>query len=134
METITLAGAVIIKDQAILVLHRAPKNWYELPGGKVEPGEKYEDTVVRELLEEISVKVNVGKELGMKDFEQDNKHFSYHWFAASMPVNAEIDIPEKETFMHDHFRWLPLADLANFPKSPNLENFYQAYTKRTIGL
>lgn len=36
---------------------------YELPGGKVEPGEEPRQALIRELAEEISLEVNLGQEV-----------------------------------------------------------------------
>lgn len=32
------AGCVIVKVNSILLLHRIDKDWWEVPGGKGEPG------------------------------------------------------------------------------------------------
>ena len=36
---IHLAGCVIVENNSILLLHRISKDWYELPGGKIEENE-----------------------------------------------------------------------------------------------
>jgi len=37
---------------------RSPQDWWELPGGGIEPGESYQQTAVRELAEETGLVVN----------------------------------------------------------------------------
>lgn len=62
-----LVVAGLIRDDArrILVTRRRPDqslpNFWEFPGGKVEPGESPEQALVRELQEEIGVTVEVGR-------------------------------------------------------------------------
>ena len=57
---------IIIRDGLVLTCQRKanaryPLKW-EFPGGKVEPGETFEQALVRELLEELSIKAEVKKE------------------------------------------------------------------------
>lgn len=67
MTQIVVAGA-LISGAALLVAqrNRPPElaGLWELPGGKVAPGETDEAALVRELKEELGVDVTVGKRLG----------------------------------------------------------------------
>lgn len=64
---IVVAGA-LIEDGALLVAQRSrpPElaGLWELPGGKVAPGESDESALARELLEELGVHVTVGDRVG----------------------------------------------------------------------
>lgn len=59
VEPILWAGALVIKDQCVLVLKETDKPFYMLPGGKVETGETDEQAVMREALEEVGVEVTL---------------------------------------------------------------------------
>ena len=55
----TVAAALIVRDNKILICQRTrhqtmPLKW-EFPGGKIEPGEKPEQALVRELEEELGL-------------------------------------------------------------------------------
>ena len=64
---IVVAGA-LIADQALLVAQRSRPaelaGFWELPGGKVAPGEGDAAALARELYEELGVEVAVGERLG----------------------------------------------------------------------
>jgi mutator protein MutT len=49
---------VIIRDAQVILLQNERAEW-ELPGGKLEPGESPEGCVVREIAEELRLKVEV---------------------------------------------------------------------------
>jgi len=58
---LVVACALIDADNRVLYAQRPPgkamAGLWEFPGGKLEPGERPEDTLVRELAEELSVTV-----------------------------------------------------------------------------
>ena len=62
---LTVRGVIKNSDGEILLLKRHPKSrtdpeMWELPGGKVEKGEHFADTLVREIKEETNLNVTVG--------------------------------------------------------------------------
>jgi len=53
------AAGIIIKDRKILVEKSKNKEFFIAPGGSIEQGESSEQALVRELMEEFQVKVNM---------------------------------------------------------------------------
>ena len=43
---------IIIKDGKVAMMHSLKYDYYKLPGGGMEPGESYEETLMREVQEE----------------------------------------------------------------------------------
>lgn len=119
-QVIQLAGCVITDDYGrILLLHRAgePGQW-ELPGGKVEPGESSELAAMRELAEELGVSVVLRRKLGTETFEQDDQTYAYDWFQAEI-IGGEPEILEPNTF--DDFDYVDIEDLLSLSLSVNME-------------
>ena len=60
--TLVVACALVDADKRVLIAQRPPgktlAGLWEFPGGKVEPGERPEQTLIRELHEEIGITVN----------------------------------------------------------------------------
>ena len=66
-KLIRVTCAVIQKSGEILAVQRSatmhlPGKW-EFPGGKVEPGESEEACILREIREELSIEIHLGRRL-----------------------------------------------------------------------
>ena len=60
---VDVAAGVIVRADGKLLLGQRPEGkpwsgWWELPGGKVEPGETVQDALSRELREEIGIRIH----------------------------------------------------------------------------
>jgi 8-oxo-dGTP diphosphatase len=120
-----IVGAAILdslsEPSKILVARRtAPDSLaglWEFPGGKVEPGERCEDALLREIREELGVDVELGTEVSgplVQGWQLNG--------AAAMRVwHARIfDGEPRPLEDHDELRWVPLqyAELAALPWIP----------------
>ena len=63
----SIKGVLLIKD-AVVLLKNERDEW-ELPGGRIEPGETQEQTLAREFAEELGVRVEVGPPIDSYVFE-----------------------------------------------------------------
>ena len=64
-KPIDVAAALIFRNGKLLITQRRPDdhlpNLWEFPGGKVEPGETFEQCLVREIREELAIEISVGQ-------------------------------------------------------------------------
>lgn len=95
---------IIDKNGEILVAQRGasmhlPLKW-EFPGGKVEAGETAEACVVREIAEELSLKVEILKRLTSHVHENGQKAIRL------IPFLCQIKEGEIKLLEHAAFRWL----------------------------
>lgn len=102
-----VVGAAIVRDGRLLAQQRSyPESHagqWELPGGRVEPGEKPADALVRECVEELGVPVVVGEQIG-PDVPL-KKDMVLRIYAAA------LDGGEPEALEHNAVRWLTADEL-----------------------
>lgn len=110
---IVVAGALIAEGALLVAQRRRPPELaglWELPGGKVAPGESDADALTRELREELGVDVTVGERLG------DDVTIG-----ESLVLRAYLVAHTGGTLHpHDHhdLRWVSAAELADLPWVP----------------
>lgn len=135
-SSILLAGCIIPdKSGKILLLHRqkGPKDQWETPGGKLEPGETPEQAATREVKEEIGVQVELIKPLGENDFAEGDQPYHYYWFLSKI-ISGYPSIQEPQTFTEiKYFTWVEIATMHDL-LSPNTKNLDTAYQEKLITL
>ena len=65
-DALTSTREAWMKEADILATQRGYgdyKDWWEFPGGKIEEGEKPKEALVREILEELDMEIEVGEYL-----------------------------------------------------------------------
>ena len=105
----TKLGAFAVPGQKFLATQRGYgefKDGWEFPGGKMEPGESREQTLVRELKEELAVDVNVGDYLCTVEYDYPTFHLTMHCFFCSIAGGKSPELLE-----HEAAKWLTSAEL-----------------------
>ena len=108
MKTIKVVAAIIRKEKCVFATQRGYgdyKDWWEFPGGKVEPGETPEDALVREIKEELASDILVEKYLTTVEQDYPEFHLSMACYWCSVK-SGKLTLLE-----HEAARWLPLDDL-----------------------
>jgi 8-oxo-dGTP diphosphatase len=115
---ICVAAALLFQNGKIFATKRGDSPYpyvahkYEFPGGKIEAGEKPEQALIREIKEELAVKIEVGELLHTVEYDYPTFHLTMHCFVCIL-VSGELELKEhqaakwltKETL--DSVEWLP---------------------------
>ena len=107
-KTIKVVAAVIRRDDCIFATQRGYgdyKDWWEFPGGKVEPGETPEEALVREIREELKATVAVDRFLTTVEYDYPAFHLSMDCFW------CHVETGSLTLLEHEAAKWLPLDDL-----------------------
>ena len=122
MKSIEVVAAIIQDGDRIFATQRGYgdfKDWWEFPGGKMEAGETPEQALVREIKEELSADIKVGKLLHTVEWDYPQFHLTMHCFMCSLVADA-MHLNEHEAAKWltadtlSSVKWLP-ADLILIP-------------------
>jgi len=108
---VLVAAGVLIEGERVLLTQRKAgahlAGLWELPGGKVDPGEDPRDAVRRELQEELGIDVEVGEPLEVTYFRYPEKAVLLLFFVVALrpgsPAPQRLDVAD--------LRWATRAEL-----------------------
>lgn len=107
---LTVRG-VVRKEDKILILRRHPKSRnnphkWELPGGKVDPGEFFDIALVREFKEETNLDVKIESLFEVVQDEFISRRTNRPISTVQLMMNLEIISGELQiSDEHDDFKW-----------------------------
>lgn len=117
--------AVIVRDTHILLVECLDPNaatpyHFNLPGGGVDPGESLHAATVREVREETTAEVDVGKLLFVWDHPGGGATRPHvrPAFRCTLKPGSEPRMPDHPDEFQIGVKWIPLADLAAVPLLP----------------
>lgn len=109
---VRVTAALIVEGGRVLLARRKPGKHmggrWELPGGKIEPGESPEQSLARELAEELAVEVRVGEFLCTAPFDGDGVCLQL------LVYRVERVAGEPRLLEHDEIRWVAPGDIAGY--------------------
>lgn len=98
MKHIEVVAAIIRKGGKIFATQRGYgdfKDWWEFPGGKMEPGETREEALGREIREELSTEIKIDKLLRTVEWDYPAFHLTLHCFMCRL-ASEEMHLNEHE--------------------------------------
>ena len=115
MKLVEVVAAIIIKSGRVLCVQRGENKYpyiskkWEFPGGKLEQGEDHETALVREIDEELHVRVSVGVHMVSVEHKYPDFVLTMHAYRCEL---ADESIPVTLT-EHVAHRWLMPGELSS---------------------
>ena len=115
MNSIHVVAAVILRDGKVFATQRgygAYKDYWEFPGGKIEPGETAEEALAREIREELDTEIAVEAPFEQVEYDYPEFHLSMQCFLCrvirgSLVLKEHEDAAWLDRERLDDVRWLP---------------------------
>ena len=117
MKIIKVVAAILQKEDKILIARKKQgkplEGYFEFPGGKIEEGETPEESLIRELMEEMNIKIAVKEYIGESIYDYGNdKVISLLGYTAEI-IDGEIKLSD-----HDRYEWVTLEQINNYKIAP----------------
>jgi mutator protein MutT len=113
LQTIEVSAGLVFRDGKLLITQRHADTYlgglWEFPGGKREPGETFEECLVRELREELGIEVEVGEILESLTHDYPEKSVRLEFFRCCWKQG------EPQTLGCADFKWIGRAELDDYP-------------------
>ena len=112
MKKINVAAAIIKKNNKYFIAKRNRNKhlggFYEFPGGKQDTNETLQETVIREIKEELDVNICVGNKLGEEHYKDEKINVHLHYFFCKI-ISGDIVLKE-----HEDSAWVSKEEFKNY--------------------
>lgn len=90
---VSVAG-LVTDDRENILLVKSPRRGWEYPGGLVEPGETFQDALIREIKEESGIEVKITGFIGLcKNIEKDSVNIDF----TCKPIGGRLATSDEST-------------------------------------
>lgn len=136
MKTVLVPAlrAFIVHKDKVLILRESSEyessnqGKYDLPGGKIKPGEPFGQALKREVKEEAGIDIRLGKPFSISEWKPMVNSVRYHIVATFIECFADSD-DVRLGKDHDDFKWIEPEDYKNFdilePQIPAFEDYIE---------
>ena len=107
-----VVAAIIKKDNHFLIVQRNRKKHlglkWEFPGGKVEKNETFEEALLREIKEELNIKISLQDKIAKEKYKDKKIDIVLHYFLC-IQESGIIKLNE-----HEDLAWVEKKDFNNY--------------------
>ena len=102
---------------------------YDIVGGRLKPGERFDESLLREIKEETGLEVKIGRPFFVNEWRPVVKEEP--WQIVGMFFECFADSPAAILGTdHDAYEWIDPKDYKNYNLIPNLHAAFEAYLDR----
>ena len=121
---------LVLDDQGrVLLLRRSMtsknnKGKWDLPGGKVDEGEHFDEALLREVAEEAGLSITLERVAGATESELPDRKVAYLLMEGRL-LSGEVQLSDE----HDDCQWVPRGELASIDTCPQFRAFLASYAR-----
>jgi 8-oxo-dGTP diphosphatase len=128
--------AFIVYDQKVLILRESSQykdganiGKYDVVGGRIKPGQRFDESLVREIKEETGLKVKIGRPFFMNEWRPVVKNEQWQIVGTFFECFADSDqvILSED---HEDFQWINPIDYKDYNLIENLIPAFESYLSR----
>ena len=113
---IDVVAAILENQKGEVLIAKRKKGklagYWEFPGGKIEKGESPEQSLIRELNEEMNLEIEIG------DYVGENVHFYDEVAIRLLAFKGKISGGNIKLADHEEYAWIDLDDLKKVNLAP----------------
>tara|TARA_B100000965_G_scaffold263034_1_gene221973 strand:+ start:194 stop:565 length:372 start_codon:yes stop_codon:yes gene_type:complete len=115
-----VVAAIIKKDNHFLIVKRNRKKHlglkWEFPGGKVQENETFEDALIREIKEELNIKISLQDKIAEEKYKDEKIDIVLHYFLCTQE-GGTIKLNEHEDLAWVEKKYFDKYDFAEGDKN-----------------
>lgn len=130
------AKAFVVFNGKVLVLKESSKyvdgsnvGRYDVPGGRVQPGERFDDGLIREIKEETQLEVKIGRPFFVNEWRPVVREENWQivgTFFECLANSDQVVLSED----HEEFAWIDPKDFKKYNLIPNLVPAFESFLSR----
>ncbi len=132
----TATKAFIVHDGKILLLKESEKyedgtniGKWDVPGGRIKAGQRFDESLLREIKEETGLNVKIGKPFHIDEWRPVVREEQWQIIGTFIECFADsFDVKLSED--HDEFIWINPEDYMNYSLAGNLSEGFENYLKK----
>lgn len=132
----TAMKAFIVHDGKVLIVRESTKYQdgtnaakYDVVGGRIKPGQAFDESLRREIREETGLEVELGRPFYVGEWRPVVKGEPWQVVATFFTCTASTNAIQLSQD-HDAYQWIDPKDYQRFNLIPNLVPAFEAFLKR----
>ena len=128
--------AFVVHKGKVLILKESPKyadgtnaGKFDVPGGRVQPGQRFDESLLREIKEETGLEVKIGRPFFANEWRPRIRNEEWQIIGTFFECASETD----EVVLsadHSEFAWINPADYKKYSLIDNLAPAFESFLKR----
>lgn len=122
-------GKVLLLRESSKYIDGSNAGRYDVVGGRVTPGERFDDGLLREIREETGLTVRIGRPFFVNEWRPTVRGEEWQIIGTFFECFAKSDSVVLSSD-HSEYVWIDPADFREYPIIPNLTAAFESYLSR----